>query len=118
MATNSAISALGDVVLKRDSHTSGRLTWHVAALLLIVILFGLVRWRLAKMPLERDEGEYAYAGQLMLEHIPPYKFAYNMKLPGTYAAYAVLMAIFGETDRGIHLGVLFVNAGTIVLVFL
>jgi 4-amino-4-deoxy-L-arabinose transferase-like glycosyltransferase len=94
-----------------------RFTWHIAALLLIVILFGLIRWRLAAMPLERDEGEYAYAGQLMLEHIPPYKFAYNMKLPGTYAAYAVLMAIFGETDRGIHVGVLFVNAGTIVLMF-
>jgi Dolichyl-phosphate-mannose-protein mannosyltransferase len=95
-----------------------RFSWHIAALLLSVALFGLIRWRLAQMPLERDEGEYAYAGQLMLQHIPPYKFAYNMKLPGTYAAYAVLMAIFGETPRGIHLGVLFVNAGTIVLVFL
>lgn len=118
MAINPAISALGDMSIKTDSQTGKRFTWQVAALLLIVILFGMVRWRLAKMPLERDEGEYAYAGQLMLEHIPPYKFAYNMKLPGTYAAYAVLMAIFGETDRGIHLGVLFVNAGTIVLVFL
>lgn len=37
-------------------------------------------------PLERDEGEYAYAGQLMLQGIPPYQLAYNMKLPGTYAA--------------------------------
>ena len=119
MADNSALSVPENVSTNTpDLLTGKRFTWHVAALLLIVILFGLVRWRLAAMPLERDEGEYAYAGQLMLEHIPPYKFAYNMKLPGTYAAYAVLMAIFGETDRGIHLGVLFVNAGTIVLVFL
>jgi hypothetical protein len=94
-----------------------RFSWQIAALLLIVLLFGLVRWRLADMPLERDEGEYAYAGQLMLEHIPPYKFAYNMKLPGTYAAYAGLMALFGESPWGIHIGVLFVNTGTIVLVF-
>ena len=88
------------------------------AVILTVLLVLVVRVRLREIPLERDEGEYAYAGQLMLQHIPPYKFAYNMKLPGTYAAYAMLMGIFGETPWGIHVGVLFVNAGTIVLVFL
>ena len=40
-----------------------------------------IRIRLLGIPLERDEGEYAYAGQLMLQGIPPYEFAYNMKLP-------------------------------------
>ena len=94
-----------------------RFSWQMAALLLIVLLFGLVRWRLADIPLERDEGEYAYAGQLMLQHIPPYKFAYNMKLPGTYAAYAALMAIFGETPQGIHIGVLLINAVTVILIY-
>src|SRR5258706_7899840 len=69
------------------------------------------------MPLERDEGEYAYAGQLMLEGVPPYKEAYNMKLPGTYAAYAVIMAIFGQPPGGIHVGVALVNAASIVLLF-
>ena len=52
--------------------------------LLAVIVFGLVlaiRIRLLGIPLERDEGEYAYAGQLMLQGIPPYKLAYNMKFP-------------------------------------
>jgi hypothetical protein len=33
-------------------------------------------------PLERDEGEYAYAGQPMLEKISPYRLAHNMKFPG------------------------------------
>ena len=36
-----------------------------------------VRWRLLGMPLERDEGEYAYAGQLLLQGIPPYQLAWN-----------------------------------------
>jgi hypothetical protein len=67
--------------------------------------------------LERDEGEFAYAGQLILEGIPPYQLAYNVKLPGIYAAYALVMAIFGQTPFGIHLGLLFVNLGAIVLVF-
>ena len=71
---------------------------EVAWISLAVITLGLVitiRLRLLGIPLERDEGEYAYAGQLMLQGIPPYKLAYNMKFPGTYAAYALIMALFG-----------------------
>src|SRR6478752_4993912 len=87
-------------------------------LLLLAIGFSVgVRWRLRGMPLERDEGEYAYAGQLILQGIPPFREAYNMKFPGTYAAYAVIMSIFGQTITGIHLGLLLVNAATIVLIF-
>ena len=91
--------------------------WHVVVLLLILVFFGAVRWRLAGIPLERDEGEYAYAGQLLLQGIPPYQFAYNMKLPGTYAAYAAIMAVLGQTPQGIHLGLLLVNAATVVLIY-
>src|SRR5882757_959894 len=89
--------------------------------ILAVIVFGVViaiRIRLLGVPLERDEGEYAYAGQLILQGIPPYTLAYNMKFPGTYAAYAAIMSIFGQTITGIHLGLLLVNVATIVLVFL
>jgi 4-amino-4-deoxy-L-arabinose transferase-like glycosyltransferase len=93
-----------------------RFSWFVLA----VIVFGVViaiRTRLLAIPLERDEGEYAYAGQLMLQGIPPYKLAYNMKFPGTYAAYAVIMSMFGQTIAGIHVGLLLVNAATVTLIF-
>lgn len=89
-----------------------------AALIIVIGFFAFVRVRLSTMPLERDEGEYAYAGQLILHGIPPYRFAYNMKLPGTYAAYALIMAVFGDTVAGIHLGVMLVNATATFLVFL
>ena len=89
----------------------------VVALILVILLCAAIRWRLRDMPLERDEGEYGYAGQLILQGIPPYQIAYNMKLPGTYAAYAVIMAIFGQTAAGIHIGLLLVNALTILLVY-
>lgn len=69
------------------------------------------------MPLERDEGEYAYAGQLLLQGIPPYKLAYNMKLPGIYAAYAAALAVFGESPAGIHIGLALVDAATTVALF-
>src|SRR5262245_8585762 len=92
----------------------------MAWLILAVLVFALVlaiRIRLLGIPLERDEGEYAYAGQLLLQGIPPYKLAYNMKFPGTYGAYAMIMAIFGQTSAGIHLGFLLVNVATITLIF-
>jgi 4-amino-4-deoxy-L-arabinose transferase-like glycosyltransferase len=90
--------------------------WLLVAL--VVVFVASVRLRLLQIPLERDEGEYAYAGQLMLQGIPPYQFVFNMKFPGTYAAYAAIMAVFGETIGGIHLGFLLINAGTIVLIYL
>ena len=92
------------------------LTWWVLA----VAVLGLVvtiRIRLLGIPLERDEGEYAYAGQLLLQGIPPYKLAYSMKFPGTYVAYAITMFLFGQTITAIHLGLLFVNSATSALIF-
>ncbi|OLE13901.1 MAG: hypothetical protein AUG89_03865 [Acidobacteria bacterium 13_1_20CM_4_56_7] len=89
-----------------------------ALLTLILLLTCAIRIHLRNIPLERDEGEYAYAGQLMLQGMPPYKLAYNMKLPGTYAAYALIMAVFGQTTEGIRFGVLVVNLATIFFVFL
>jgi hypothetical protein len=91
--------------------------WAVVALAVAVLLAVGVRLRLLNVPLERDEGEYAYMGQLMLEGVPPYKLAFNMKLPGTCAAYAAMMSVFGQTTPGIHLGFLVVNLASLALLF-
>ncbi len=87
-------------------------------LLLILIFNFSVRSHLREMPLERDEGEYACAGQLILQGIPPYQLAYNMKFPGVYFAYALLMKMFGQTSPGIHLGIMLVTSASAILVFL
>jgi hypothetical protein len=86
--------------------------------LLVIVFFAFVRLRLRNMPLERDEGEFAYVGQLILQGIPPYKIACNMKLPGTYAAFAAMMAAFGETASGIRIGLILVNVAATLLIFL
>jgi hypothetical protein len=83
----------------------------------VLVVVAAARLRLLNFPLERDEGEYAYAGQLMLQGIPPYQLAYNMKFPGTYAAYAVIMALFGQTPAGIHFGVLCLTTLTALMLF-
>jgi len=90
----------------------------VALLAAILVAAALIRLRLANLPLERDEGEYAYAGQLLLQGVPPYQLVYNMKFPGTYGAYAAIMAVFGQTAWGIHVGLALVNAATTWLLYL
>jgi 4-amino-4-deoxy-L-arabinose transferase-like glycosyltransferase len=92
--------------------------WPWLMVLLVVIFVGFIRFRLLDLPLERDEGEYAYAGQLILQGIPPYELAYNMKLPGTYFAYALGLAVFGQTTTGVHLTLLLANSLTLVFIFL
>ena len=83
----------------------------------MVLFFSILRIRLLDIPLERDEGEYAYMGRLILDGIAPYQHAYNMKLPGTYFMYALVMGIFGETIQGIHIGLLISNAATMAVLF-
>jgi hypothetical protein len=92
--------------------------WPWIAIAIILLFVAAIRIRLLQIPLERDEGEFAYMGQLMLQGIPPYLMAYNMKMPGIYAAYALLMAVFGQTTGGIHIGLMLVNATAVVLLFL
>ena len=92
----------------------------ILSLLLILAVVAAIRIRLLDMPLERDEGEFAYGGQMLLQGLSPYKEAYNvtLKLPGTCVAYALIMEAFGQTTVGIHAGLILVNLTTVVLVFL
>jgi dolichyl-phosphate-mannose-protein mannosyltransferase len=94
------------------------LYFYCVLVLFVILTFGFVRYRLRAVPLERDEGEYAYAGQLMLQGIPPYQLAYSMKLPGTAAAYALILAALGQTSSAVHVGLIFLNAATSLLIFL
>ena len=102
--------------MKEDQHKTVRIAWWVLAAV-VFCLTTAIRVRLLGIPLERDEGEYAYGGQLLLQGTPPYKLAYSMKFPGTYLAYAITMFFFGQTITAIHLGLLFVNSATSALIF-
>ncbi len=90
----------------------------LAVLLLTLLGSAAIRVRLLSMPLERDEAEIGLAGQLILQGIPPYTKSYDMRWPGTFYSYAAIEAVFGQTSRGIHLGIVLVNLAAVVLVFL
>lgn len=87
------------------------------ALAAVLAATALLRLRLLAVPLERDEGEYAYLGQLILRGEVPYVAAHNMKLPGVYYAYAAILAAFGETGVAIHVGLIIINLASVILLF-
>ena len=69
-----------------------RIKSQETCLLLMAGLFlGVVVWvrlRLLGLPLERDEGEYAYMAQQLLQGVLPYTEAHSMKFPGIFFVYA------------------------------
>lgn len=87
------------------------------ALFIGMLIILLLRSRVSGMPFERDEGEFAYMGQLILKGLMPYTDAYNMKLPGTYLMYALIIKIFGATPAGIHTGVTIVTLLSMYLMY-
>jgi 4-amino-4-deoxy-L-arabinose transferase-like glycosyltransferase len=100
------------------SSAAPRDTWAWPALILFMLIIAMLRIHLLGIPLERDEGEYAYMGKLLLEGSPPFQDAVNMKLPGTNLAYALIMAMFGKTTAGIHTGLLLVSLLSMLLLFM
>ena len=105
-----------DSALQQPS-ISPKIPWTYLLMGLVLLLVCFIRLRLLATPLERDEGEYAYMGQLLLQGILPYTEAYNMKFPGIYFIYAIVLAIFGEESSSIHFSLLLVNLGTSILIF-
>lgn len=102
--------------MKQTQHLPARETGQrrgaaagLLALAAILVLTGALRYRLLDVPLERDEGGFAYVASLVLDGIPPYTQAYDYKPPGLYVAYAAFIAAFGGGPRGVHAGLLLMS---------
>jgi hypothetical protein len=74
----------------------------LAALLAVVAVSGLLRVGIASLPLERDEGEYAYIARAWLDGAVPYRDAFDQKPPGVLLAYRALFALGIASVEGIH----------------
>jgi 4-amino-4-deoxy-L-arabinose transferase-like glycosyltransferase len=73
------------------------------AYLFVALLAVAVRWPDLAMPLERDEGEYAYAAQVIERGGVPYRDAFCQKPPLVFFWYLAAFRVFGESATGIHL---------------
>ena len=88
----------------------------VAVIFFAVLI--LIRLRLLGLPLERDEGEYAYMAQQLLQGVLPYTESQSMKFPGIYFVYAGVLSIIGESASAIHFALLLVNLATAFILYL
>jgi dolichyl-phosphate-mannose-protein mannosyltransferase len=97
----------------------GKRRGALLCLALVLLIVTAIRIHLLDTPLERDEGEFAYGGQLMLQGVSIYKGAYTdaLKFPGTCVMYALAMALFGQTTVGIHAALALVTLATALLVY-
>jgi 4-amino-4-deoxy-L-arabinose transferase-like glycosyltransferase len=93
--------------------------WVPLILLLVVLaVLAALRATIASMPLDRDEGEYAYIAQRWLAGVPPYKESFDQKPPGTFAFYALTFVTLGTSTEAIHWAGQLYTFGTLGCLFL
>src|SRR5438105_4217292 len=88
-----AVSVRAETVTQHLVHPNPPTVRRGHALPLLAVVFAvacLMRWPVAAIPLERDEGEYAYIGQRWLLGGVPYRDSFDQKPPGTFMAYALI----------------------------
>ena len=69
----------------------------------ILLAFWLARFPFREIPLIRDEGEYAYIGQRILQGDVPYRDVYNQKTPFAFYAMAAGQSLLGPTVSELRL---------------
>ena len=88
-----------------------------ALLAILILLIYTIRSKFALIPFERDEGIYSYFGTLVLEGKIPYKDFYEIKFPGLFYFYGLIVAMFGETVKGMHTGFMYINIISILFIY-
>jgi MFS family permease len=78
----------------------------------------LIRWPVADVPLERDEGEYAYIAQRWMLGEVPYRDAFDQKPPGSFVAYAAIQTAIGTSPAALHWGAQFYTLATLAVIAL
>ncbi|MCE5299632.1 MAG: glycosyltransferase family 39 protein, partial [Spirochaetia bacterium] len=71
-------------------------------LLLLVVFTVFVRLQSTDIPLDRDEGAYAYIAAHLDEGMLPYKDTFDHKPPFIYYLYRTGFTMFGESAQGIR----------------
>lgn len=85
---------------------------------IIGIIFLQARIQLLAIPLERDEGSFAYISHWLLRGKDLYTDMLDSKLPGLYTLYAIATTLFGYNATGVHMGLLLANIAAAIFFFL
>jgi Dolichyl-phosphate-mannose-protein mannosyltransferase len=85
----------------------------------LVLIVGAVRGPLLPIPLERDEGEYAYIAWRLGHNELPYRDWVDQKPPGVFYTYRLALSLPFEPVRAIHfVGLICAAASACALFFL
>lgn len=84
-------------------------------LLLCMMFFVLLRLPFHQIPFERDEGEYAYAAQLMSEGDMPYHHSFLLKPPGIIYIYMIAEQLGGGIAMPRYLQTIFLLISGLLL---
>jgi 4-amino-4-deoxy-L-arabinose transferase-like glycosyltransferase len=83
----------------------------LAPFIVVVVMIPLLR-----LPLERDEGEYAWAAEIWARGGLPYRDSFLQKPPGIILAYATFHGLFGGGPVAVHVALLAIYVATVLLV--
>ncbi len=89
----------------------------LSLLFILIITVYVIRSKFSLIPFERDEGIYSYFGKLVLEGKIPYKDFYEVKFPGLFYFYGLMVGIFGDTVKGMHTGFMYLNILSIIFIY-
>src|SRR6266480_996572 len=85
----------------------------------VILIVAAVRAPLLPIPLERDEGEYAYVAWRLGYDELPYRDWVDQKPPAVFYVYRFALSLPFEPIRAVHLvGLLFTAASACALFFL
>lgn len=91
--------------------------WQVLAWVAILAVFAALRAPFVSVPLERDEGEYAYIAQRALHGEVPYRDAFDQKPPGIFVIYAAIFLTLGQSIQSIHIGMAIWTLASMALLY-
>lgn len=91
---------------------------YLIGLGIIICLIAYIRSNFLNVPFERDEGSYAYCGNIILDGAVPFKDIGSQRLPGVFYSYALMVAIFGYTLKSLHIGFIILNIISAIIIFL
>jgi 4-amino-4-deoxy-L-arabinose transferase-like glycosyltransferase len=87
-------------------------------LIFLAVFFNFyLRYPFLNIPLERDEGEYAYISNVIADGGLPYKDAFDQKPPAVFYLYYLVFLLFGKKVIALRLFAAFYNLFSVYFVY-
>ncbi|MDX1685557.1 MAG: glycosyltransferase family 39 protein [Saprospiraceae bacterium] len=97
--------------------TDGRMLPQILIFILFLLLIIIIRVNFLDLPLDRDEGTYAYFGHQIWKGAVPFTDLIDNKPSGLFFSYALIDILIPNTKSGLHMALLIIQLLTGSLIF-